>query len=145
MFVAGLVVNGAIPKTNKDSWAFYYNADQYIQGNEQRGWGPFLRFGVSDGDPNPIKWNIAAGIGGKGPFARQGKRPLGCWVLITSASATLRCSTWWKLNSEVGGELFYNLGITPAMHLTFDAQAVSSARPRQQTALIFGARVGLNF
>ncbi len=68
VFVANLIVNQAIPRTTANTWAFYYNAAQYIQGDEQHGWGPFLRVGVSDGDPNPVKWNIAAGIVGKGPF-----------------------------------------------------------------------------
>jgi hypothetical protein len=36
-----------------------------------------------------------------------------------------------KANNEVGGgELFYSLGSTPALHATFDLQVVSSARPR---------------
>ncbi|HKM74490.1 MAG TPA: carbohydrate porin [Stellaceae bacterium] len=144
VFIANLIVNSAIPKTSADSWSFYYNAHQYIQGDEQRGWGPFLRFGVSDGNPNPIKWNLAAGIGGKGPFSgREDDRwGAGFYYLGISDTALLNLL---KLNSEVGGEMFYNLGITPAMHLTFDAQAVSSARPRQQTAVILGARVGVNF
>jgi porin len=68
VFVTDFLVNREIPTTTAPTWAFFYNAHQYIQGDEQHGWGPFLRFGVSDGDPNPVKWNIAAGIGGKGPF-----------------------------------------------------------------------------
>jgi hypothetical protein len=50
-----------------------------------------------------------------------------------------------KVNSEVGGELFYNFGITPALHVTFDLQAVSSARTKQETALIHGGRMAVNF
>jgi porin len=144
VFVANLVVNGSIPTTIKNSWAFYYNAHQFIQGNEQRGCGPFLRFGVSDGNPNPIKWNLAAGIGGKGPFTgREDDRwGAGFYYLDVSDTALLNLA---NLGNEVGGEAFYNFGITPAMHLTFDAQSVSSARPRQQTAVILGARIALNF
>jgi porin len=28
--------------------------------------GPFVRAGVSDGHPNPVKWSVAFGIGGVG-------------------------------------------------------------------------------
>ncbi|MGZ8919332.1 MAG: carbohydrate porin, partial [Methylobacter sp.] len=64
--LASLIQTGETVKTNADTWALYYNAHQYIQGDSKGGWGPFLRAGVSDGHPNPIKWNVAFGLGGVG-------------------------------------------------------------------------------
>jgi hypothetical protein len=73
---------------------------------------------------------LAAGIGGKGPFSgRDNDRWGGFYYLDISNTALL---TRLKANNEVGGELFYSLGIIPALHATFDLQAVSSARPRQR-------------
>jgi porin len=144
VFIADLIINQQIPTTTQSTWAFYYNAHQFIQGDEQRGWGPFLRFGVSDGDPNPVKFNIAAGIGGKEPFPSRADDRWGAGFYYLDMSNAGLLSRL-KISDEVGGELFYNLGITPAMHLTFDAQAVSSARPRQEAAVILGARLAVNF
>ncbi len=144
VFIFDLLVTKALPTTTKDTWAFYYNAHQYIQGNEQRGWGPFVRFGVSDGDPNPIKYNVAAGFGGKGTFpSRDDDRwGLGFYYLDMSDAGLL---SGLNIGNETGGEAFYNFAITPALHLTFDAQAVSSARPRQETAVILATRLKADF
>ncbi len=144
VFIASLLINQSIPTTTKDTWAVYYNAHQYLHGNEQRGWGPFVRFGVSDGDPNPIKYDIAAGLGGKGTFpGRDDDRwGLGYYHLDMSDAGLL---SGLNLRNEDGGEAFYNVAITPALHLTFDAQLVSSARPRQDTAVILGTRLKADF
>lgn len=144
VFLINLIVLNNVPTTTADTWAFYYNAHQYIQGNEQRGWGPFVRFGLSDGNPNPIKYNVAAGLGGKGTFSgRDDDRwGLGFYHLDMSDAGLL---AGLNIGSEVGGEAFYNLAVTPAVHLTFDAQAVSSARPRQDTAIVLGSRLKLDF
>ncbi len=144
VFIADLILNRPVPRATKDSWALYYNAHQYIQGDSNSGWGPFLRFGVSDGDPNPIKWNVAAGIGGKGPFAGRSddRWGTGFYHLDISDAGLLRGL---RLRGESGGEAFYNFALTPALHLTFDAQFASSARPRQRTAVILGSRLTADF
>lgn len=144
VFLLNLIVLKNVPTTSADTWALYYNAHQYVQGNEQRGWGPFVRFGLSDGNPNPIKYNVAAGLGGKGTFpGRDDDRwGLGFYYLDMSDAGLL---AGLNIGNEVGGEAFYNLAITPAVHLTFDAQAVSSARPRQDTAIVLGSRLKLDF
>jgi porin len=53
----------------KASWAIYYNFDQYLyeikKGSDQ-GIGIFGRFGVSDGNPNPMHFFYSFGVGGKG-------------------------------------------------------------------------------
>jgi porin len=144
VFLLNLIVLKTIPTTTADTWAFYYNAHQYIQGDEHHGWGPFVRFGISDGDPNPIKYNIAAGLGGKGTFpGRDDDRwGLGLYYLDMSDAGLL---AGLNIGNELGGEAFYNFAITPALHLTFDAQAVSSARPRQDTAIVLASRLKIDF
>ena len=80
----------------------------------------------------------------QGPFpGRDNDRwGAGFYYLDISNTALL---TRLRINNEVGGELFYNFGLTPALHVTFDLQTVSSARPRQDTAVILGGRVAMNF
>jgi porin len=144
VFIGELLVNQSIPQTDKDSWAFYYNAHQYVQGDSTRGWGPFIRFGFSDGDPNPVRWNIAGGVGGKGPFADRphDRWGVGIYYIDMSDDGLLQNL---NVDSEVGGEIFYNYAIAPALRLTLDAQVVDSARPNTDLAWLLAARLGMSF
>jgi len=76
------VLAGNSIKTDKDSWAVYWNGFQYLQGDEKRGWGVFGRFGFSDGDPNLIAWSMASGIGGVGLLPSR-EKTAGGWASIT--------------------------------------------------------------
>jgi porin len=144
VFIANIIVNQTIPTTHANTWAFYYNGYQYIEGDEQKGWGPFLRAGVSDADPNPVKWNIAAGIGGKGLIPGRDADGWGAgFYFIDMSKKGLLAAI--NIGNEVGGEAFYNIAVTPAVHATLDAQLVSSARSRQDTAWILGGRLNLDF
>ena len=62
-----IIENRNIEKKD-NSWCFYYNFDQYFyepkKGSGQ-GVGIFGRFGVSDGNPNPLHYFYSIGIGGK--------------------------------------------------------------------------------
>ena len=50
------------------------------------------------------------------------------------------------LNDEAQGfEAFYNVGITPAAHLTLDIQVVDGALPDADDAVVLGARLGMSF
>jgi porin len=144
VFIANLITAGTVPSTTKDTWALYYNAYQYVSGNEQRGWGPFLRAGISDGNPNPIKYDVSVGLGGKGTFFDRDNDRWGVgYYHLGMSDAGLLAGL--HIGDEDGAEAFYNLAITPALHLTFDTQLVSSARPRQQTAGIFATRLRADF
>ena len=58
-------LRGVPQPTKRNSWAFYYNAHQYLYWEDGRGWGVFARFGNSDGEVNLIESNAAVGVGGK--------------------------------------------------------------------------------
>ena len=70
VFVANLIVNQSIPNTTADIWAFYYNAAQYIQGDEQHGWGPF--YASACRTATPIRSN---GTSPRASAARSVSRP----------------------------------------------------------------------
>lgn len=144
VFIRNIIVTQTTPTTRANTWALYTNLYQFIQGNEQKGWGPFLRAGVSDGDPNPIKWDLSVGLGGKGLIpGRVGDRwGAGYYHLGMSDIGLLAAA---HVSDEDGGELFYNFALTPAIGLTLDTQWVSSARPRQDAAWILGARMRVDF
>jgi porin len=49
------------------------------------------------------------------------------------------------VDDETGGEVFYNLELTPWMHVTLDAQVADSALPGVDTAFVLGSRVAISF
>lgn len=141
--VLGSVLLGQpVPETTDETWAFYYNAHQYLWGESGRGGGLFLRFGVSDGNPNPVKLHLAGGLGGKGPFpGREGDRwGLGVFYLEMSDEDLLEGL---DVDREVGGELFYSFAVTPWLQVTLDAQVIDSALPSSDTAWVLGIRTRL--
>ena len=141
--LASVLAGHAVPTTSADTWAFYYNGYQCLVGDVDRGWGVFLRFGLSDGDPNPVKWNVAGGLAGKGllPQREQDNWGVGVFYLDLSDQDLLKGL---HVSDEVGGEAFYNFAITPWCHVTLDAQVIDSALPRAGTVWVLGVRTNFN-
>jgi porin len=49
------------------------------------------------------------------------------------------------IDSETGGELFYNIALCYGTNLTFSAQVIDSAIPHVDTTVVLGARMGFSF
>ena len=65
------VIENGVVRAEKGSWNIYYNFDQYLYEPKKgvdRGVGVFGRLGVSDGNPNFMKFFGSFGVGGKGMF-----------------------------------------------------------------------------
>ena len=65
------VIETRAVRAEKGSWNIYYNFDQYLYEPKKgvdRGIGVFGRLGVSDGNPNFMKFFGSFGVGGKGMF-----------------------------------------------------------------------------
>ncbi len=134
------VIHGRpVPTTSADTWALYYNAHQFLHGDGDGGWGVFLRAGVSDGNPNVVKWNAAGGVSGIGalPGRPHDRWGLGAFALGLSHEDLLRGL---GVGTEIGGELFYDVAVTPWLHVTLDAQVVDSALPGADTTGVLGVR-----
>jgi porin len=124
---------------NQDgSWMVYYNFDQYLyepnKGSGQ-GLGIFGRFGVSDGNPNPMHYFYSIGVGGKGiipgrPIDRFGIGYYYIDVGDLEFRGIVRTVSF--LRDEYGFEAFYNFAITPWMQLTPDIQVI---RPAQKEVI----------
>jgi len=142
--IASVTHDRPIPTTDADTWAFYYNAHQFIHGDAEGGWGVFTRFGLSDGDPNVVKWNAAGGLGGIGliPGRDKDRWGLGAFYLDMSDEDLL---SGLGVGNEVGGEIFYNIVVTPWFHVTLDAQVIDSAIPAGDTAWVLGLRTRIIF
>ena len=59
------------PITKKGYWFAGYAIQQYLVHSEKDpavGWGLFSNVSISDGNPNPVKWSLLAGIAGNNLF-----------------------------------------------------------------------------
>jgi porin len=123
----------------KGSWNIYYNFDQYLYEptkGADRGLGLFGRLGVSDGDPNFMKFFGSFGVGGKGVFDSRPLDEFGAgYYFLNIANPTIQgpLQTRSFLRDEYGFEFYYNFAITPWLKLTPDLQIVRGAQKDQVT------------
>jgi porin len=131
-------------ETTKDSWAVFWNGFQYLSGDEERGTGLFARLGLSDGDPNPVRWHGAVGVGGVGLLPGREFDRWGMGVYYQNLTEGV-LSLAFGLDDEIGAEVFYNIALTPWLNVTLDAQVIDSAVPQAGTAVVLGTRVAIRF
>jgi porin len=107
----------------------------------------FGNFGISDGKPNPIKWSAILGVGGSSPIPGRRLDTFGAAYYYLGFSgdfkAVARAIT--PVRNEHGLELFYNVAVTPWCHLTADAQVITPALKREDTSLVLGLRLKIDF
>jgi porin len=144
------------------AWNIYYNFDQYFwqpQGDPNRGVGVFFRFGVSDGDVNPVKYAYNVGIGGKGAIPGRPRDNFGVgWSRVQISNNLvpfLRQALGLGLDHEDAVELFYDVAITPWLRATADLQIVMPGLKKElnsanqltdlNTAVVGGLRVYTRF
>ncbi|MGB0717022.1 MAG: carbohydrate porin [Phycisphaerae bacterium] len=131
------------------SWAFFYNFDQYIYTeaeDESQGIGLFGRFGISDGDANPIHSFYSVGIGGKGIVPERDNDTFGLGYFYTKWSDTALADAL-NINDSQGVELFYNIEVTPWLHITPDLQVLINpgGDADRDVALVYGLRAHMTF
>jgi porin len=126
-------VAGVPLRSTKDSWTVSWNGFQY-----------FGRLGLSDGDPSVFRSSGATGIGGVGliPGRDRDRWGVGIFRQNFTDKGVLPAA---GIDSETGGELFYNIALGHGTNLTFDAQVIDSAVPDVDTTVILGMRVGFRF
>ena len=128
-----VIENGTF-RAEKGSWNIYYNFDQYLYEPKKgvdRGVGVFGRLGVSDGNPNFMKFFGSLGVGGKGMFENRPLDQFGFgyyYINIDNPSIQGPLRTITFLRDEYGFEAFYNFAITPWALLTPDLQVVRGAQ-----------------
>jgi porin len=134
-FISGVPVS--LDKTS-DSWSFYYNFDQYLYVEDEdhsQGIGVFGRFGMADRDTNPVENFYSAGIGGKGIIPGRDNDTFGIGYYYINASDKFRF-----IHKGQGGEIFYNIEVTPWIHITPDFQIIDPGLKRVETNYIAGIR-----
>ena len=146
-----------------DSWAVYYNFDQYLYEpvkGSGKGFGIFGRFAATDGNPNFMHYFYSLGLGGKGVAASRPHDSFGFggyYLDIKSPSLSGPLGVFSKdfLRDEFGFEAYYSAALTPWALLTPNIQVVRGAQkfmdPLQpnineiRTATILGLRLQLIF
>ncbi|MGQ0634519.1 MAG: carbohydrate porin [Planctomycetaceae bacterium] len=123
------------------TWAVSYGFDQFLvvaPENSRKGWGVFGNLGVSDGDPNPIRWFLNVGLAGMSPVRGRSDDSFGAAYFYMGASTLLK--TLLPLRDEHGCELYYDLAVTPWFRLTADVQAINPGQRAADSALVLGLR-----
>ncbi|HEX3500530.1 MAG TPA: carbohydrate porin [Stellaceae bacterium] len=133
-FFPELVVPAQPAGRISNSWSINYGFDQYLwqpADDPKHGIGVFFSFGVSDGNPNPIKYAFLAGIGGKGVVPGREDDSFGLGLARTEFSDDfvrfLRQRLDLGLAHEDTIEMYYNFAVTQWLSATPDLQIILPA------------------
>lgn len=150
---------GLVIPTSSDSWSLYWSGWQYLYTEDEvtaplnlhagppevQGIGFFWRAGLADPDTVPIDWSVSGGIGGMGIIPGRDRDTFGVGYYYSDLEPERLTNSLGFAGHSDGMEAFYNIAITPAAHLTFDAQVVSSPAPRTDAGVVLGMRLGIVF
>ncbi len=135
--------------TRPDDWGLYYNFDQYLwteAEDETQGVGVFGRFGWSTGESNPIEQFYSIGVGGKGIIPERDRDTFGVGYYHANLSDDLPDIL--GVHSEQGVEVYYNIEVTPWLHITPDVQVIvnpGGGFQDRDVAVVYGLRVQTTF
>lgn len=128
--------------------AVIYDFDQYlylVPGSTDRGIGIFGRLGIGDRDVNPMEAFYSFGIGGKGLIPSREDDTFGAGYYYIAMNDTLPRMIKNHVQDEQGVELYYNIAVTPWLHITPDIQIIEPARRAVSTTIIAGVRIKIDF
>jgi len=155
----------ADPLNMKDeTWTAIYSFEQFVwqpAGDPTRGVGVFFSVGVSDGNPNPVKYSYSLGLVGKGVVPNRPHDDFGIgWARTEFSDDFLRelraLPVNLGLDHEAVVELYYNAAVTPWLSVSPSLQIISPALNKTfeaasqavkdiDTTYIAGVRVGIRF
>ncbi|WP_163338491.1 carbohydrate porin [Desulfopila sp. IMCC35008] len=155
-------ITGEVPVANEsENYTLLLNFDQYLwvkDGNPDTGrkglppvgFGIFGRAGWAPADRNVIDQFYSFGVGGYGMLIPgRDSDQWGIGWSGTHISSDMRGSLDF-LSIEVdsfehAAEAFYNFEVTPAIHLSVNAQVIDSTVPSVDTAYALGTRLQIDF
>ena len=134
----------------KGSWSLYANFFQSLwvdPNDEKRAWGLFGQFGLSDGNPNPIRYIANGGVGGRSMIPGRIYDTFGAGYFYVGLSNNFKtlAAPYSPQRDEYGVELFYNYAVTPWARFTSDLQVVRPSSVNYNTAIIPGIRLQVLF
>ncbi|HHT9111130.1 MAG TPA: carbohydrate porin [Candidatus Brocadiaceae bacterium] len=129
-------------------WSFIYDFDQYVYtvpGKQNQGFGLFGRFGLTDGEVNPVQEFYSIGLSGKGLIPGRDNDSFGVGYYFLSISDKLPRIIEQRTQDEQGVELYYNIAITPWLHITPDLQVIEPVSKNVNTTVVAGVRMKIDF
>lgn len=144
---AGLITASPV---RTGSWSVYTNFYQSLwvdENDEKRSWGVFGQFGISDGNPNPVRFVANGGVGGRSMIPRRQLDTFGIGYFYLGLSDNFKTTTqpFKPQRDEYGVELFYNVAVTPWARLTTDLQIARPSTVGLGTVIMPGIRFQLLF
>ncbi len=144
------ILQGAPPVLSRssDDWTVIYNFDQYVYtlpDKPKQGVGLFGYYGVGPGVVNPIRANYCIGVGGQGMIPTRDKDTFGIGYYFLNLSNRLPRVIQNRTEDEQGVEFFYNIEVTPWLHITPDLQVIDPVRKNVDTDWVLGMRVKMDF
>jgi porin len=138
------IAPGTFP-TETGSWSLYSNFYQSIwveDQNPKRAWGLFGQFGISDGNPNPVRFVANGGVGGASPLPERTLDTFGLGYFYIGLSQNFKslAAPILPQQDEYGVEYFYNYAVTPWSRFTADLQVARPSTVGLKTAVIPGIR-----
>ncbi len=132
------------------SWSVYTNFYQSLwvdPCDEKRTWGLFGQFGISDGNPNPIRFVANGGFGGRSMFPGRILDTFGAGYFYLGLSDNFKslARPFQPQQDEFGVEFFYNYAIRPWARFTADLQVARPSTVGFDTAIIPGIRLQMLF
>jgi porin len=148
--ILGDILQGLPPNLQKHDGtsAFYYNFYQYLVSDEKdptKGWGLFGRYGLGDQKTNTIANFYSIGVGGKGGFDSRDKDTWGIGYFYADISNNFGEIVQNRFGDTKGFEMFYNIEVTPWLHITPDFQVIDPSNKDTRIAYVAGFRVRMDF
>ncbi|HTI50506.1 MAG TPA: carbohydrate porin [Planctomycetaceae bacterium] len=141
------IIAGESLPTKSTAWTVTYRFDQVLYADAEdpkRNWSLYSDIGLTDGNPNPIRWFANLSLVGTSPIRSRENDTIGIGYYHLGVS-NLPILTLHGFGAEDGVELFYNAAITPWFHVTPDLQILDPAQSHTATAVLVGIRARLSF
>ena len=147
------------PTTEDDTWFVSTEFWQYlwtegaakqsVDVNDGRqdlqGVGVFSRIQFADSDTSPLDYSISGGVNAKGLIPGRDNDAMGIAYNYNKLNKGRFLDFVGVEDSSSVWEAFYNIELTPAVHVTLDAQVADSPFPDIDTATILGASMQIRF
>ena len=103
--------------------------------------------GLSDVETSPFAWTSSVSIETFGPIQGRSGDRAGIAYFYNSLNGPFQniFSLITPLGNVHGGEIYYNVEVTPAFHLTADLQVIQPEIRSQNAAVVLGLRGKLAF
>lgn len=128
-------------ETSSSNCGMYYSFDQYLYQEAEdpsQGVGLFGRFGWARQSVTPIAHFYSMGVGGKGVLPERDRDTFGVGYFYSDLSNDL---PYW-FHSEQGIEAYYNIQVTPWLHISPDLQVIVNpgGTGEKDVAVVYGMR-----